>query len=70
MSTFEVKTPALVKAMNAFDHVIEGTKAGTIEIAPGRNIISAGRGIVSAVGQELRVRTAMAAMGRTENAGA
>lgn len=64
MDTLEIKTPALVKAMNAFDHVIEGTKAGTVDVAPGRNIISAGRGIVSAVGQELRARTVMAAMAK------
>lgn len=70
MTNFEIKTPALIKAMNAFDYVIEGTKAGSIEVAPGRNIIGAGRGIVSAVGQELRVRTTMAAIDKAAAAAA
>lgn len=58
MNPFKIQTPALVTAMSAFEHVIDNTKAGTIAADAGRNIVQAGKGIVSAVGAELKVRLA------------
>jgi len=56
--TFQIKTPALVSAIAAFDHVIVHTKAGTIKPADAGNMVAAGKGVVQAVGTELRVRLA------------
>jgi len=67
MKPFEIQTPALIKAMNAFDHVIESTKSGALENANGRNIINAGKGAVQAVGQELKVRLAAPKLNEIEN---
>lgn len=67
---FHVQTPALVKAMGAFEHVIDTTKAGTLEADHGRNIVNAGKGIVQAVGAELKVRLAGPKLAEAETAAA
>ncbi len=66
MQPFEIRTPALVKAMNAFDHVVETTKAGSMPAADGRNIVNAGKGMVQAVGNELKVRLAQPKLAEAE----
>lgn len=55
---FDIQTPALKTAMDAFEHVIGQTKVGAIESVNAKNMVQAGSGIVSAVGQELKVRLA------------
>jgi len=59
MKTFEIQTPALKDAMDAFRNVISGRQSGAIEKDEARDIVAASNGVVKTVGQELRVRLAM-----------
>lgn len=61
---FEIETPSLKKAMGAFDHVIDKSKSDQIQPNTARNMVNAGRGIVAAVGTELRVRLAQPKLAR------
>ncbi len=55
MKTFEITTPALRQAMANFSAATEGA----MEHQEALRAISAGNGMVRAVGQELRVRLAL-----------
>ena len=59
MKTFEIQTPALRDTVSALQDVISGRKGGVVEKDEARDIISAGNGVIRAVGQELKVRLAM-----------
>jgi len=59
MKTFEITTPSLKEAEAAFRGVIAGRQTGAMEHDEARDIVSAGNGVVRAVGQELKVRLAM-----------
>lgn len=59
MRQFEIQTPDLRHAIEACRGVISGRQEGTMERDEARDITAAARGIISAVGQELKVRTAM-----------
>lgn len=59
MKTFEIQTPALREATDAFRGVIAGRQSGTMEKDEARDITAAGNGVVKAIGQELKVRLAM-----------
>lgn len=56
--TFQIKTPALASAMDAFQVAIDRTKVGSIEAVAAKNLVQAGNGVVKMVGQELKVRLA------------
>lgn len=59
MKTFEITTPALREATDAFRGVISGRQSGAMEKDEARDITAAAGGVVRAVGQELKVRLAM-----------
>jgi len=59
MKRFEIQTPALQEASDAFRNVIAGRQDGGMERDEARDIVAAGNGVVRAVGQELKVRLAM-----------
>lgn len=54
MKPFEITTPVLLRAMENF----EAATDGTVEHQEAMRHIAAGRGLVSVVGQELKVRLA------------
>ena len=59
MKPFEIRTPALREAMDAFRIVLSGRQDGSMERDQARDMVAAGNGIVRTVGQELKVRTVM-----------
>lgn len=59
MKAFEITTPALKTVTDALTGVIASRQTGAMEKEEARDIISAGKGVISAVGQELKVRLAM-----------
>jgi len=59
MKEFEIKTPILKEAADAFRNVVSGRTSGAMEGDIARDIVAAGNGIVKTVGTELKVRLAM-----------
>lgn len=59
MKTFEITTPALKTVTDALTGVITDRQSGAMEKDEARDIVSAGNGVIRAVGQELKVRLAM-----------
>lgn len=59
MKTFEITTPALKTVTDALTSVITDRQSGAMEKDEARDIVSAGNGVIRAVGQELKVRLAM-----------
>ena len=66
MKHFEITTPLLAEAADAFRNVIVGCTDGTMEKDDARNITAAGNGVVRAVGTELKVRLAMPKIAASE----
>lgn len=59
MKPFEITTPSLIEANEAFRKVIDGRQSGAMESDEARDIVAAGNGVVRTIGQELKVRLAM-----------
>lgn len=59
MKTFEITTPALKTVTDALTSVITDRQSSAMEKDEARDIVSAGNGVIRAVGQELKVRLAM-----------
>jgi hypothetical protein len=59
MKTFEITTPALKTVTEALTGVISARQTGAMEKDEARDITNASKGVISAVGQELKVRLAM-----------
>lgn len=62
MTTFDIQTPALKNAVSLFEQATDGTH----DVAKANSKIAAGRGIVSAVKQELNVRLSLPKLSRAE----